>query len=167
MDIRLYRHQGLESYETRQQVKRLANGLIERLNGFARWHLGSNKMEAQITAPAPETRVPREAVIRGTLREIPESVEIWLVVEAGTLYHPQKHLPRVGDWESAVVIGRPGGRDSNRKFAIHVFAVTEDVSADFERYRQDASKQKEWSGVSKPPDSRILATPQVVRDDSG
>jgi hypothetical protein len=44
--------------------------------------------------------------------------------------------------------------------------VTEDVSVSFERYRRDAGKLNKWTGISKPPDSRILSTLTVVRDDS-
>jgi hypothetical protein len=37
-------------------------------------------MEARITTPAPHTRVPRKALILGTLRDVPDWVEIWQVV---------------------------------------------------------------------------------------
>jgi hypothetical protein len=47
-----------------------------------------------------------------------------------------------------------------------VIAVTEDIGLAFDRYRADSGKRKQWSGVSKPPDSKVLATVRVVRDDS-
>jgi hypothetical protein len=168
-DLRSYRHRGLDSYEARQAIQKLAKGLIKRLNGLALSHLASKKMEARITAPAPHARVPRRALILGTLREVPEWVEIWLVVaETGARYHPQVHLPSAsGAWQSSVVLGGPPtSLNANHEFTIHVLAVTEDVNSDFERYLRDAGKLKNWSGVPVPPDSRVLSTVQLVRDDS-
>jgi hypothetical protein len=167
-DIRSYRHRNLGSYEALQKVKILATGLIDRLNGFARSHLSSNKLEARITAPALRARVPRKAIILGTRREVSEWIEIWLAVEIGARYHPQTHLSSgQGAWQASVILGRlQADLDANRDFTIHVVAVTEAVSDAFERYLTDAAKQKEWSGVPKPQDSRILTTLHVLRDDS-
>ncbi|MGO9402996.1 MAG: toll/interleukin-1 receptor domain-containing protein [Terriglobales bacterium] len=169
-DIRSLRHRKLDSYEARQEVKSLAAELIEQLKSFAQWHLSSKKMEAQITAPASRTHVPRKALILGTLHGVSEWIEIWLVVvaEGGTHYHPQAHLSRSENaWRADVYIGRSKeGADANQEFSVHVLAVTEDVSNAFQRYRKDAGKRNEWRGVPKPPDSRVLATLKVVRDDS-
>lgn len=168
-DIRSFRHQSLVSYEGRQEVKNLAMGLIERLKGFALSQLSSNKMEARITAPAPHARVPRKALILGTLRDVSEWVEIWLVVaEIRPRYHPQVHLPGAsGAWQASVILGGAQiSTDANHEFTIHVLAVTEDVSKAFERYIRDAQTEKKWPGVPVPPQPRILATLKVVRDDS-
>jgi hypothetical protein len=168
-DLRLYRHRDLDSYDARQMIKKLAKGLIGRLNGFAMSQLGSSKMGALITAPAPHAQVPRKALILGILREVPEWVEIWLVVAEGTArFHPQVRLSRnSGAWHASVILGGPQpSLDVKHEFTIHVLAVTEGVSKAFERYLSDAVKLKKWAGVTIPPQSRILATLRMVRNDS-
>jgi hypothetical protein len=168
LDLRPFRHQGLKSSEVLQAVGALATALLKRLNDFERWHLSSPKMEAHIIAPAPDDRVPRKALILGTLREVSEWIDVWLVVEVGARYHPQKRLSRDAiAWQATVILGREhAGVDSSSKFPVHVLAVTGSVTSAFERYLTDGQKRKEWSGVPKPPDSKVLATVQVVRDDS-
>ncbi len=165
-DIREYRRKNLESDEVRQIINELAAELIERLDEFARWELNSERMRASITAPSSRIRLPRRPVLFGTLQEVPSSVEIWMVVEMGSSYHPQAHLPRnTSSWQAGASLGREGF-DADCEFRIHLLAVTEDVSSSFDQYRKDAGKQGKWHGVSKPPDSRILSTLAVVRDDS-
>lgn len=165
-DIRKYRRKNLESDEVRQIINELATELIDRLDAFARWELNSKRMQASVTAPSSRIHLPRRPVLFGTLQEVPSSVEIWMVVEIGSSYHPQAHLPRNSiTWHAAASLGREGF-DENCEFRVHLLAVTEDVSVFFDRYRKDAGKLGKWRGVSKPTDSRILYTLTVVRDDS-
>jgi hypothetical protein len=83
------------------------------------------------------------------------------------LSSPNTPPDRAVAWQSSVIIGgAPIGSNANQEFTIHVLAVTEGVSTAFERYAKDSGKRKEWHGVPKPPDSRILATLRLVRDDS-
>jgi hypothetical protein len=167
-DVRSLRHRSLHSYEVRQEITALANLLIKRLDGLVRRHLTSTTTQPCITAPLRHARVPRQAMILGTLPEVSEWIDVWLVVETGAVYHPQTCLSRGATaWHSTVYLGRSQhGLDANHEFPIHVLAVTEDVSRAFERYLTDARKRGQWSGLPKPPDSKVLATLRVIRDDS-
>ena len=102
----------------------------------------------------------------GALENISSGTEIWLVVETGAVYHPQRQVPTdSGTFEASVVVGRIND-DHLHGFPVHVLAVTEDVSKAFRRYQEDSASFRKWSGVPKPPDSRVLATLKVIRDDS-
>jgi len=167
-DFRQYRHKDLKSSEVLQAIGALATALRGRLSDFALRHLSSPKMEAHIIAPATYGQVPRKALILGTLRDVSERIDVWLVVEVGNCYHPQEPLSRnaIG-WQATVTIGREKlGADSSCEFPVHVLAVTESVSNAFERYLTDGERRKKWAGVPKPSDSKVLATVRVVRDDS-
>lgn len=155
-DFRRLRHQNLKSFEVRQAVTSLATDLNERLKSFARWQLSSKKMEAQITAPVSPGRVPRNALILGTLRGVSEWGEVWLVVQTGPHYHPQAHLGRAGPWQATLTIGRSGDFDANREFAIHVLAVTQEASNGFDQYRKDAGTQKKWPAFQSLPMAESL-----------
>jgi hypothetical protein len=157
-DIRKYRRKNLESDEARQIINELAKELIDRLDAFAQWELNSKSMRASITAPSLRIRLPRRPRLFGTLQEVPSSVEVWMVVEIGSSYHPQAHLPRNSiRWQAGASLGREG-LDANSEFRIHLLAVTEDVSSSFDRYKKDSGKLQKWPGVPKPTDSRILST---------
>jgi hypothetical protein len=167
-DIRMIRNRNLDSRETREAIQELATQLIERFSRFSKRHLSSTKMEARIAAPAPHARVPHTTVILGTLRNVSAWIDVRLVVETGALYHPQRRIsPGALSWQTTVSVGRSqAGLDASHEFLIHVLAVTEEVGDRFERYRTDSAKRKEWHGVPKPLESKVLATVRIVRDDS-
>jgi hypothetical protein len=167
-DIQRYRHRKIESRDARKMVTCLANNLIDRLSGLGRRYLEAPEMRATITLPNDNSRVPNRPAVLGTSHENNEWVEIWIVVEVGNLYHPQHRVVRSEKtWQAWISVGRStAGMDANAKFGVHVLAVTEEVGEAFERYRKDSGKRKQWHGVPKPPDSRILATISVTRDDA-
>ena len=172
VDIRKLRHRDITSYDARQEIKKLATALFERLKGYARKQLSSPAMQAHFTAPQNGARAPRKAFLSVTIKNIPAGIDVWLVVETGSgasaVYHPQgAQLPtHSGAFHRApVIIGVPND-NQGREFTIHVLAVTEDVSKDFDRYQKDSSIFKRWHGFRKPADSRVLATLKLIRDDS-
>jgi len=167
-DIRGLRHRSITSYEAKQKISELATALVGRLRGYARWQLLSPTMRAHFTTPPNGCRVPRTPVLSGTLENISAGTEVWLVVETGTVYHPQHGQLQIdsGAFQASVVIGRKGNDDRGHEFPVHVLAVTEEVSKAFRRYLQDAASLRKWDGVPKPADSRVLATLKVTRDDS-
>lgn len=126
-DIRSERDLDLDSSEGKKMVRRLAANLFNRLTGFAQWRLGSKEIEVQIKAPASGSHVPRRFKISGTLHGVSEWVEVWMVVDTGSRYHPQAHLPRdSATWEATAIIGREGTQDANHRFKICILGVTED-----------------------------------------
>lgn len=167
-DIRPFRRRSLDFPETQAMVRKLATQLLERFNGFVRHHLASDRMKAHIALPRDRAPVPHRALLIGTLGDVPDWVNVWLVVEAGSKYHPQRRLPKGAvAWQEIISIGRSQtGLDANCEFPIHVIAVPPDVDEAFERYQSDASRTKTWRGVSRPPGSKALATIRVLRDDS-
>jgi hypothetical protein len=165
-DIRELRHRSIDSYEARQKIKKLAVALIDRINGYARRDLLSPAMRASFTAPPNGAKVPRTVLLRGTRENIAAGVDVWLVVETGGVYHPQKHrLPAGGTFEAPVIIGRRDD-DHLHEFTVHALAVTEDVSRQFSQYQRDSASFKKWRGLPKPADSKVLATLKLIRDDS-
>jgi hypothetical protein len=165
-DTRDLRHRSLTSYDARQKIDALATSLIGRLNGFARAQLSSTNMRAAITAPPNRAGVPQHALILGTVDRISDLADIWVVVETGTLWHPQPQLPRgATTFQTIVLIGR-AGLDGGQEFPVHIVAVTEDVTNSLERYLKDAARLKNWPGIPNPTESRVLATIRVVRDDA-
>ena len=107
-----------------------------------------------------------QAFLSGTIENIPAGINVWLVVETGTRYHPQ-HLPTdSGCFRAPVIIGRKND-DHGHEFTVHVLAVTEDISESFGRYQEGSANFKKWGGVPKPAaDSKVLATVKLIRDDS-
>ena len=149
-------------------VTRLAQKLIHRLSGLGLRYLNAPEMCAAITLPANNSHVPTKPVVLGTIHDTNEWAEIWIVVDVGNKYHPQHRVVRTEKtWQAWISIGRSTpGMDANAKFGVHVLAVTEEVNDSFEQYRKDSAKRKQWTGVPKPSDSRILATITVIRDDA-
>ena len=149
-------------------VTSLARKLIDRLSGLGLRYLNAPEMGAMITLPSDNSRVPNRPAFLGTIHNANEWVEIWTVVDVANRYHPQDHVVRSEKtWQAWLSIGRStAGMDANAKFGVHVLAVTEEVSEGFERYRKDSGRRKLWLGVPKPPDSRILASITVIRDDA-
>lgn len=167
-DIRSFRHQSFDFPDTQSMVRRLATQLLGRFNGFVRHHLASDRMKAYIALPRERAPVPNKVLLIGTLGDVPDWINVWLVVEGGSKYHPQRRLPKCATaWQESISIGRSQpGCDANCEFPVHVIAVPPDVDEAFERYLSDANKTKTWRGVSRPPGSKILATIRIVRDDS-
>jgi hypothetical protein len=168
IDITKLRHRSITSYEAKQEIKKLATALFERLRGYARKQLSSPAMQAHFTKPPNGARAPRKAFVSGTLKNIPAGIDVWLVVEIGTLYHPQgAQLPTdSGSFQASVIIGRIKD-DHLHEFTVYVLAVTEDISKSFRRYQQGSASFKRWAGVPKPAaDSMVLATVKLIRDDS-
>ncbi len=166
-DIRQLRHLSIASYEAKQKIKELATALIGRLRGYARKQLSSPAMRAHITAPLNGARAPRKAFLSGTIENIPAGIDVWLVVETGTLYHPQEQLTTGGEpFRAPVIIGLVKDNHEH-EFTVHVLAVTEDISKSFARYQQGSANFKRWAGLPIPAaDSRVLATVKLIRDDS-
>jgi hypothetical protein len=166
--IQKHRHRKMESRDARKMVTRLAQNLIDRLSGLGRRYLETPEMRATITLPSDNSRVPNRPAVLGTIHKSNEWVEIWIVVEANSIYHPQHHVVRSQNtWQTWLSIGRStAGMDAHSKFGVHVIAVTEEASEGFERYRKDSAKRKQWHGVPQPTDSRILAKITVTRDDA-
>lgn len=166
-DIRSFRHKSLSSYRARNEITAMAKALQERLEGFARWQLSSDRMSSNIIVPASFARVPRTPVVLGNTAAVPGRIEVWLAVEVNSLYHPQVQLPKDrSGWQATAILGRSElGIDSGHEFRIHVLAVTEAVSGLFYRYLSEGHRHG-WSGVPKPAESNVLTTAVVVRDDS-
>jgi hypothetical protein len=166
-DIRELRHRSIASYEAKQKIKKLATALVGRLREYARKQLSSPAMRARFTAPPNGARAPRKVLLSGTSENIPKGIDLWLVVETGTLYHPQQHLPTdSGGFRAPVIIGL-NNDNHGHEFTVHVLAVTEDISKSFGRYQQGLASFKKWGGVPKPAaDSKVLATVKLIRDDS-
>jgi hypothetical protein len=146
-------------------------GVILLAAGYVRRQLTSPVMRAHFTAPPNGAKVPRKPFLSGTLENIPAVIEVWLVVETGgTVYHPQHaqlQLPKdSGAFQAPVVIGDRSNADRGHEFPVHVLAVTKGVSRAFRRYLLESARFKNWAGVPKPIDSRVLATLKVIRDDS-
>lgn len=167
IDIRQLRHRDINSYEVKQKLKELATAFVGRLNAHARRQLAVPAMRAHFTAPPNGAKVSRNPRLSGTLENISAGTEVWLVVEAGGVYHPQRLLAADnGAFQAPVVIGSRGSQDCGHEFPVHALAVTEDVSEAFRRYQEGSNSFKKWGGVPKTPDSRVLATLKLIRDDS-
>jgi hypothetical protein len=166
-DIRELRHRSIDSYEARQKIDKLGTALIGRLKTYARTQLSSPAMQAHFTSPPNGSKGPREALVSGALENVSAGTDVWLVVETGASYHPQRQLRTdKGTFRERVIIGRKDA-DHGQEFTVHVLAATEDVSRAFNRYREDSASFKRWGGVPKPAvDTRILATVKLIRDDS-
>ncbi|MGO8788985.1 MAG: hypothetical protein ACLQVL_16590 [Terriglobia bacterium] len=151
-----------------RQTDEYSTALLESLKGYANWQLTPPAMRAHFTAPPNGAKVPRKLLLSGTLENIPAGIDVWLVVETGTVYHPQHEaLPtNSGAFQAPVIIGGTSNEERGREFPVRMLAVTEDVSKAFRFYLQDAARLRKWKGVPKPPDSRVLATLKVIRDDS-
>lgn len=133
-DIRDLRHHEISSYEVKQQIKKLATALVGRLTGYARKQLSSHAMRVQFTAPADGAKAPRRALLSGTVGNIPAGIDVWLVVETGTVYHPQRQLSTGnGGFQEPVIIGLNTSENQGQPFTVHALAVTEDVSETFDR----------------------------------
>jgi hypothetical protein len=167
-DIRDNRHKDLDSDGGRQMVRELATALLARLKGVSLHHLSSDKIQASIVTPRPGSRVPHWSAVVGTLGEVSEYIDIWLVVEVDSTYHPQVRLRRSEtNWQSVVAVGREArGLDADHEFQVHVLAVTEDVDEAFQRYLTDEERLRKWQGVPTPQNRKILATVKVIRDNS-
>ena len=120
-DFRELRHHSITSSEAKQKITKLATALSERLKGYARKQLSSPAMGAHFTAPPNGARVPRKAFLSGTIEHIPAGIDVWLVVETGTVYHPQgAPLPTdSGAFQAPVVIGRINDVALYREHRIH------------------------------------------------
>jgi hypothetical protein len=136
--------------------------------GYTRRQLSSPAMRAHFTAPPNGAKVRREAFLSGTIENIPPGIDVWLVADTGTLYHPQgMRLPTdTGAFHRRRVFIGGVNRDNLLEFTVHVLAVSKNASNTFSRYQQDSASSKKWPGVPKPADSRVLATLKVIRDDS-
>jgi hypothetical protein len=167
VDIRGLRHRDIASFEVKKKIEKLAGALVGRLEGYARKQLSSPAMQADFTTPQNGARAPRKAFLSGTIANIPAGIDVWLVVETGAVYHPQgARLPTdSGRFRAPVIIGL-NNDNHGHEFTVHVLAVTEDVSKDFDRYQKDSFIFKKWHGFQKPADSRQLATLKLIRDDS-
>jgi len=108
IDIRGFRHRDIHSYEVKQKITEIAIALLERLSSHARWQLQSKELQAEFTVPRSGAHMPRKALLLGYRHNVPESIHLWVVVEAGTIYHPQCDLPPGnGPFEASATIGRP------------------------------------------------------------
>jgi hypothetical protein len=166
-DIRKDRHRSLESYDGRKVIKSLATSLIERLNAYERLQCSSKEMRGRIVVPPDRQPVPNRTIMFGTLEHVSTWTDVWLVVETGgAIYHPQTRLA-ADAWQATISIGRSASAlDKGRIFPVHILAVTQDVSKAFTRYQKDAAKHRDWHGVPEPPESQVLATVNVIRDDT-
>ncbi len=150
------------------QAQAPASSAYKKAEGSVPSQISSPAMRAQFTDPPNGAKVPRTPILSGTLENIPAGTEVWLVVETGTVYHPQHEaLPTNSRaFRASVFIGGKGNAERGQEFPVHVLAVTEDVSKAFRRYQKDSASSNKWVGVPKPADSKILATLKVIRDDS-
>jgi len=53
-----------------------------------------------------------------------------------------------------------------KTLTVRLLATTQEVSDAFHRYCADSATFRKWRGVPAPKDSRIIATVEVLRDDS-
>jgi hypothetical protein len=165
VDIRKLRHRPIDHYDTKQKIDELASELMTRFKTHARTQLFSPDMQAHFDPPPNGEKAPRKTLLSGTLENVPAGVDVWLVVETGTVYHPQGQQLLTNLFRESVIIGRKNA-DLGQKFTIHVLAATEDVSNVFSQYQKDSSSFGKWEGVPIPPDSRVLATVELIRHDT-
>ena len=123
----------------------------------------------RIIKPQSGARVPHAVSMTGTVENLPQGLELWVVNEITRgNYHPDRGpaFIVVNTWNSTAYVGeRTRGADTGVEFTIHIVMVSHDTGEKFNEYINMAHKTGNWSGISTIYDGRIVATVKVIRDD--
>lgn len=123
-------------------------------------------VQGTIISPVTGQDVASETLATGSVRNLQDSQQVWLIVEIGRLYPQDGPLPLLpnGTWSGTMFVGAVG--DVDKRFFIHLVSVGRDGSRQFLEYLRRGRGSGEFIGILKDElarDVKFLDTATVTR----